>query len=231
MALAPLKIIRVRVRVHTPSRAMNGSALASVGGVATATTASAAAVTSRANASAIGCKAAFGKVAAQPQPAGQRRLLGQIAAQQIGIRDRRLHAAAAVAGGAGDGAGRARADLQHAAIDPGDRSAAGADRLDRGDGHHDREVADAAVMRGHDMAVTDHRDVRAGATHVHGQQVRPPSMAPSAAAAETPAAVADSSVWIGIRVASAADTTPPLDFVTGSCASGRRKASHPSSAR
>ena len=63
------------------------------------------------------------------------------AEQQIGVGDRRLGAALAVAGRARVGAGRLRPDLQQAeVVDPGERAAAGAD-LDQVDRRHgDREA-------------------------------------------------------------------------------------------
>ena len=62
-----------------------------------------------------------------------------VAEHEVGVGDRRLGAAEAVAGGPGIGAGRVRADLQQAdLVDGRDRAAAGADldhvdhrRLDR----------------------------------------------------------------------------------------------------
>ena len=113
----------------------------------------------------------LGEIAAQAQAAGERRVLREIAAEEIGVGDGRARAALPVAGRPRRGAGRARADFQHGSVEPGDRAAAGADRLDGGDGHHQREIADAPVMRHHRALAADQRDVRAGAAHVHGQQI------------------------------------------------------------
>jgi hypothetical protein len=46
------------------------------------------------------------------------------------------------------------------------------------------------------------------------------SIRPSSAAAVMPAAGPESSVWIGMRAASAAPITPPFDLVTSSRAAG-----------
>ena len=88
----------------------------------------------------------------------QRRVDRQVAAEEmlgihapehhLGVGDRRLVAALGIAGGAGHRAGRARADAEGAAgIDIGDRSAAGADRVDVDHRHQHRQVGDFGVAR------------------------------------------------------------------------------------
>ena len=102
----------------------------------------------------------------------------QAPSSEVGVGDRRLAAAAAVAGRPGVGARRARADPQRAAgVAPGDRAAAGADRVDRR-----ASAARAAGRRSLrsrclcDLAALDHADVAGGAAHVEAERVwrRPP---------------------------------------------------------
>ena len=97
----------------------------------------------------------------------------QIAEDQVGVAHGRLGAAEPVARGSGDGAGAARPDLQGAGrVDPGDRAAAGADRLDGHRGQPDRIVAELPLARRLRYAVGDEADVRGGAAHVKGERPR-----------------------------------------------------------
>ena len=92
---------------------------------------------------------------------------------QVGIGDGRIDAAAAVADRAGRGAGRFRADLQHAGlIDEGDRPAAGADGVHVHHGHMDGHGVFQLQLRGHGgHAFLDQRHVGGGAAHVVGDHV------------------------------------------------------------
>jgi hypothetical protein len=94
------------------------------------------------------------------------------AEHEVGVRHRGLGAAGAVAGGAGDRAGAARAHLERAAwAEMRDRAAAGAECHDVEAVQRDalaRHVAPAAE-RG--LAFRDQRDVGGGAAHVEGDEV------------------------------------------------------------
>ena len=59
------------------------------------------------------------------------------AEEEVRVGDGRLRAAAPVAGGAGIGAGALRPDAQAARLEPGERAAAGADRVDVDERHQD----------------------------------------------------------------------------------------------
>ena len=82
-------------------------------------------------------------------------------------------AAAAVAGGARNGAGAFGPDLhQPIAVEPGDGAAAGADRIDVDAGEPGGIALDPALIRHVGVAVADQADVGAGAAHVEGDDVR-----------------------------------------------------------
>ena len=94
-------------------------------------TPSAAAIRSTPSASATRSSARLGRRALQPRAAAQEVGRVEQPQDQIGVGHGGRLAAAAVAGGAGLGAGAVRPDMQHAAgIDPGDRAAARADADD-----------------------------------------------------------------------------------------------------
>ena len=78
----------------------------------------------------------------------EERLRANRPAHDVCIGEGRLGPATAVAGRPRIGAGRARADAQHAAfIDPDDRSAAGADRIDIEQGNADRQAVELELLR------------------------------------------------------------------------------------
>src|SRR5262249_56894634 len=100
------------------------------------------------------------------------RLAAEPAEQQIGIGDRRSRAAAAVAGRTGRGLGAMWADPQGATIiDPCDRSAAGADRVDVDRRQADGYLIDLGASGGFGLSVSDQADVGAGAADVHGNDI------------------------------------------------------------
>ena len=91
----------------------------------------------------------------------------EIAADEVGVGDGRPRAAAAVAGRARIGAGALRPDVEEAAaVDPGDRAAAGGDRRHVERGHVDLAARDHAFGRLQRRAAFDEGDVGAGAAHV-----------------------------------------------------------------
>ena len=95
----------------------------------------------------------------------------EIAAHEVGIGDRRPRAAASVAGRAGIGAGALRADIEEpAAVDPGDRAAAGGDRGHVERRHVDLPARDHAFGDLERRAAFDEGDVGAGAAHVEGDE-------------------------------------------------------------
>ena len=105
-------------------------------------------------------------------PAGEPRVAGQVAQQQVGVGHGRLVAAAPVTGGPRLGAGRARPDPQRAAaVAPADRAAAGADRVDVDHRQLDRAAVDLARVGPAHLALLDHADVAGGAAHVEPDRV------------------------------------------------------------
>ena len=85
----------------------------------------------------------------------------EIAEQQVGVGDRRLRAAMAVAGRARDRAGAFRADLKACRVDAGDRAAAGADAGDVEAAQRDALAGEAALGGQLRLAAGDQRDVGA----------------------------------------------------------------------
>ena len=95
-----------------------------------------------------------------------------MAKREVGVGDGRLDAAAAVAHGAGDGAGALGADGQRARVrDAGDRAAAGTDRHHVDHRQADGPAADAAVGGEAGLAAVDERDVGGGAADVDADEV------------------------------------------------------------
>ena len=96
----------------------------------------------------------------------------EVAEQQVGVGDRRLVTAIAVASGPGPRARRPRADPQCAAgVTPGDRPPAGADRVDVEHRQLDRATGELTRVGAADTSVLDHADVTGGAAHVEAERV------------------------------------------------------------
>ena len=109
----------------------------------------------------------------EPQIARQRAVGGQPAEDQVGVGNRRLRAAAPVAGRAGNRAGALRADFERAVFpDPGDRPAAGADGVDVELRHLERIGVDLVGVADPGGELVDQRHVRRGAAHVEGDAAR-----------------------------------------------------------
>src|SRR6266540_586952 len=92
---------------------------------------------------------------------------------QVGIGDRRALAAFAVTGRPRISTGAQWADLEQAvAIEPGDRAAARADRVDIHHRQANGKAGHRAVEAQAGLVVADKGDVRARASHVEGYDVR-----------------------------------------------------------
>src|SRR5262249_42313203 len=80
-----------------------------------------------------------------------------VAEREVRVRDRRLGAAAAVAGGTWLGSGRERSHAQAAAplVDPDHGAAAAADRADVDPGHEVLVLVDHALVARHRLAIPD----------------------------------------------------------------------------
>ena len=98
----------------------------------------------------------------------------EAAEHDVGVGERGLLAAAAVAGGARIGAGALRPDLQEpAGVDPADRAAAGADRLRAHGRDGDRQAElDLVLRREQRGAVDEQADVAARPAHVEHDAAR-----------------------------------------------------------
>ena len=109
------------------------------------------------------------------QVGGDRRLGGQPAEDQVRVGHRGLLAATAVAGRAGVGARALRADAQRAAaVDPRDRAAARADRVDVDHRQADGQPGDLALdgQLGLGAALGEEERVAARAAHVEAERGR-----------------------------------------------------------
>ena len=111
----------------------------------------------------------------EPERAAEQ-VLGQVAEDDVGVRDRRQDTALAVRRRPRHRARRLRPDAQRPGEfgDVGDRAAAGPDRLDVERRRADRQVADVGRSDSSRLAVLDQRDVGRGAADVEGQDVLEP---------------------------------------------------------
>ena len=108
----------------------------------------------------------------QPPPSAEEPRRVEIAQHKIGIGDGRLGAALAVARRPWVGARALWPDLEQArAIQPRDRTAAGAQRHDIEAGQGDARLADRSPAGQGRLAVAHQGDVGAGAAHVEGDEV------------------------------------------------------------
>ena len=98
----------------------------------------------------------------------------EVAAHEVSVGDRRPQAAASIAGRAGIGARALRADIEEAAaVDPGDRTAAGGYRGHIERGHVNLPARDHALSDFERGAAFDEGDVGAGAAHVERDEAAP----------------------------------------------------------
>ena len=106
------------------------------------------------------------------QPAAEQPLRIEIAEHEIGVGDGRLGAALSVAGRTRVCAGALRADLQQPhAVDPADRAAARAERLDLNHRNADPVSQHVDVLADIGHAVARQRDVERRAAHIDGNDV------------------------------------------------------------
>ena len=108
----------------------------------------------------------------EPAEVAERGVGGDPAEDQVCVGDGGAPAAPPIAGGTGVGTGRRGADDQGAAgVDPGDRSAARADRVHVERGHPDRVTADRPPRRRLGLTAAHQAYVGGGAAHVEGDGV------------------------------------------------------------
>ncbi len=120
----------------------------------------------------------LGPLAVEPDRPAIDPLGVEVAEDQVGVADRGLGAAEAVARRPGDGAGAPRPDLEPTGlVDPRDGAAAGADGLDGDRGQPHGVVAERPLARRLRHAVGDETDVGGGAAHVEGERARDPERA------------------------------------------------------
>jgi hypothetical protein len=115
----------------------------------------------------------------EPHPAAEEIVGIEIPEDEVGVGDGRLGAAQPIADGARRGAGRVRADTDHAAFGPRDGAAAGAD-LDQVDGldvHGDPaaglepDPVQLELVDGLGRTARDQGQLRGRAAHVEGHEV------------------------------------------------------------
>ncbi len=175
---------------------------------------------------------AAGGVDVQGDAAGQLRVGGEAAEQQVGVGHRGLCAAASVTGGPWLGSRRARSDAQGAAaVAPADRAAAGADGVDVDHRQLDDATVDRARVGAAHLAVLDHADVAGGAAHVEAERVAVAAGAAIRPAPTAPPAGPESTLQAPARAASAALATPPEDCITSGLGRPADSAASPSRPR
>ena len=138
----------------------------------------------------------LGSLSLDPHLAAEEEAGIEVAQHEVGVRHRRLGAAAAVAGGAGLRSGALRADGERAeAAAPGDRAAAGADldQLHGGDLDGQAGAAQEALLPcrletpGHQrLAIVHQGELRRGAAHVEGQDAVQPGVAAEPSSGQRP---------------------------------------------
>ena len=122
----------------------------------------------------LGLDRLVGEVGVKRQVAAQHLVDVEPSEHDLRVGDRRLGTAAAVTGGAGLGACRARTDMEApGGIDIGDGAAAGADRNKIDHRHQDWMTADVRVACVHDLdaAVRNGTDVGRSAADIDGDQI------------------------------------------------------------
>ena len=134
---------------------------------------------------------------------------------EVGVGQRDLVAAGAVADRAGVGAGAARPDLEEAAgVDPGDRTASGADSVDVDERNRRRDAPlDLVRRRVADGGAEDDADVGARASDIERDHVVDLQRSATYFEATAPPAGPDIARWIGWSAAALASISPPLDFI------------------
>ncbi|CAH1656960.1 hypothetical protein CHELA40_11353 [Chelatococcus asaccharovorans] len=116
------------------------------------------------------CHGLLGRIEIEMHRAAKQRFR-EVTRQQIGIGERRCGASTPEACRTGERASALWPDTQHAPVEGGDGAAARADRLDPGDGHDHRKIANFRGRRRQRFTVAHQRNIRAGTPHVHGEDV------------------------------------------------------------
>ena len=216
------------LRRTRPARAPEGSTprstvtLRTACAIAASTTATTPAALTPARSSAA-CAASTSRT---PMP-GSGAPCGDVPEHEVGIGHGRLVTTSPVARRARIGTGRAWPDSKRApAVDPRDRTAAGADGVDVERRQAHREAADLAGGRGAGHAAGDEAHVGRRAAHVEahcvGPAVRRARRRPRPA---RPPRVRTATATAGRSVACASGTSPPADVITRT--SGARSRSRP----
>ena len=147
-------------------------------------------------------------------PRAERRAGRQAIEREVGVSDRYLLTATAIAGRARCGSGALRSDHQGVAgIDPGDGATTGTDRIDLDLRRAIGVVGDLLLAGDRHLQRLDQADIGRRATHVAGDDVGNAELAPRCTAAATPAAGPERTVEIGRRRARAAVATPPAEVM------------------
>ena len=120
-----------------------------------------------------GLERTLGRGLVERHPAAEEVARVEPAEKEVGVRHGRLRPAAAVARGAGSGAGALRPDAQAAGLQPGERAAAGTDRVDVDERHQDRQALELRLGRDRRPAVDDEAEVERRPAHVDAEQVAP----------------------------------------------------------
>ena len=130
---------------------------------------------------------ALGRALVERHPAAEEVARVEPAEEEVRVGHGRLRSAAPVAGRARIGAGALRPDAQAARLEPGERAAAGADRVDVDERHQHGQALELGLGRDGRLAVDDEAEVERRAAHVDAEQVAPAGRAGERRAADRPA--------------------------------------------
>ena len=143
-------------------------------------------------------------------PSVQQRLAVEATDQNVRVGYRRFRASHVVARGPRRRAGTLGTHLQEAVhVDPGDRAAARADRVDVERRYAQREARERTVLNLRRRSVPQQAHVRAGTADIEGDHIRKACGPGASGGTDDPCGGPESAVRIGRRRAIASDIKPP----------------------
>ena len=136
------------------------------------------------------------------------------AEEEVGVRDRRLRPAAAVAGRARIRSGALRPDAQATRLEPRERAAPRADRVDVDERHQHRQALELGLGRDGRLAVDDQAEIERRPAHVDAEQVAPSGRPGERRTADRPADRPGEQRLNRLLRALRALVMPPFDCIT-----------------
>ena len=130
---------------------------------------------------------ALRRVLVERHPAAEEIARVEPAQEEVGVRDGGLRPAAAVAGRTRVGSGALRSDAQASRLEPRERAAAGADRVDVDERHQHGQALQLGLGRDGRPAVDHEAEIERRPAHVDAQQVAPAARPGECRTADRPA--------------------------------------------